>query len=90
MPTSQSIVPELQKLADAANRQHKEYHSCVDKGLKNHALPCGETLNAAKELVGDRHWLKWLSENCPDIAPLTARLYMRLASVAECRRPSAD
>lgn len=43
------------------------------------AIECGKIMTKAKDLVGHGNWEKWLLDNCPDIAEITARRWMRLA-----------
>jgi hypothetical protein len=50
-----------------------------------HAIECGEMLNAAKKKVGHGDWQSWLKQHCPDIKPRTATYYMRFATNGENR-----
>jgi hypothetical protein len=52
------------------------------RGSLKYAIECGKYLNTAKETVKAEksgRWIKWLTNNCPDLPERTARLYMRLA-----------
>ena len=59
-----------------------EHHEAVkaSSGSLDHAIKCGKMLEEAKEKVGHGEWVKWLTQNCPEISERTARLYMRLAT----------
>jgi hypothetical protein len=52
------------------------------RGSLKYAIECGKYLNTAKDTVKAEksgRWIKWLTNNCPDLPERTARLYMRLA-----------
>jgi hypothetical protein len=54
----------------------------AQRGSLKYAIECGKHLNTAKETVKAEksgRWIKWLTNNCPDLPERTARLYMRLA-----------
>lgn len=48
------------------------------KSAVQHALAAGNLLIEAKKAIGHGGWQKWVVSNC-DLAPRTARAYMRLA-----------
>lgn len=68
----------LTELADSINIQVKaaEEHA---RSAVTCALEAGQLLIQAKALVPHGGWDAWLQENC-DVAPRTARSYMRLAT----------
>jgi hypothetical protein len=54
----------------------------AQRGSLQYAIECGKYLNTAKETVKAEptgRWMKWLTNNCPDLNKRTARLYMLLA-----------
>jgi hypothetical protein len=68
---------ELTRLAEVARTEHL----AVGKAAKNvveHALRCGEALNAAKSKLDAGTWLTWLSGT--EIKERTAQRYMKLAA----------
>jgi hypothetical protein len=68
---------DLPALAKAINDNHtaiiREAKSAVGK-----AIAAGEALSAAKAVIPDGTWLRWLKGNCI-ISDRTAKLYMQLA-----------
>jgi hypothetical protein len=46
------------------------------------AYQCGQLLNRQKDGLDHGQWEQWLATNCPEIAPCTARRYMKLAKKA--------
>lgn len=65
-------------LADRINAEHSLAGECA-RGMAQHARRVGELLLEARDGCPSRHWLSWLSANCPEIAVRTAQVYMKLA-----------
>jgi hypothetical protein len=61
------------------NAAHDAVVGSGREGLQN-AIRAGELLSSVKQGTEHGDWETWLSANCPDISPRTARLYMRLAN----------
>jgi hypothetical protein len=72
-------VPPTQDEISEINHEHREVVT-ASKGSLEHAVKCGQKLEAAKKKVAHGEWENWLTENCPEISARTARLYMRLGS----------
>jgi hypothetical protein len=68
-------------LADLASRIKAEHEAigAAFKGALGHAFIAGALLKEAKAKLDHGKWLPWLEKHCPDIAPRTAQLYMKLA-----------
>lgn len=64
------------ELATIANREH-ELVSEAAESMVEHAIRCGEALEAVKTKVGHGNWLDWLGPNFR-ASTWTADLYMRL------------
>ena len=63
------------------NQINAAHEAIIDseRGALRHAIAAGELLTSAKAAVGHGNWEDWLAENCHDVSPRTARLYMDLA-----------
>jgi hypothetical protein len=73
-------VTDLTRLADVARNEH----AAVGGSFKNaveHAIRCGETLQAAKAKIDPGSWLTWLSGT--GIKERTAQRYMQIAANRE-------
>lgn len=66
------------ELARIANDAHKRCRDAFGASVV-HAVRSGEALLAAKSYLSHGEFGPWLESECPDIAPRTARKYMRLA-----------
>jgi hypothetical protein len=73
---------ELIKNAGEINRIHTQIVENAQSNLQL-AIECGTILADVRKDAGHGNWENWLKTNCHEIAPETARLYMRLAKNAE-------
>lgn len=69
----------LPELAALANSEHGLVVEHLSSALV-HAIRAGEVLLQAREQVPTGQWMKWVRENVPDIAHVTASKYMRFAT----------
>jgi hypothetical protein len=70
----------LKQLAAEINRTYQQIIDGEKKSIE-YATEIGEMLIAAKKQHGEHgRWLDWLKAECPNIAPTTATLYMRIAN----------
>jgi hypothetical protein len=87
--SSKSVArSKLSALAVQINRAHGNAEQALRRGLE-HAIKAGELLTEAKAAVAHGEWLKWLSENCPQIPERTSSFYMRACEDAARRRASS-
>jgi hypothetical protein len=71
---------ELTRLAEVARAEHLAVGEAA-KNVVEHALKCGDALNAAKSKVDAGTWLTWLAST--EIKERTAQRYMKLAANRE-------
>jgi len=78
MATSMAVIPAAagEDIEGAIRRSHAAATSAAETAL-GHALECGRLLAEAREGIGHGGWETFVRERC-DIAPRTARVYLRL------------
>ncbi len=74
----------LGNLAEEINNAYREATGAGAEAVKiacssvAAAIRAGKLLAKAKRVIGHGSWLKWLSDNCPDISDTTATRWMKL------------
>lgn len=80
-------VRTLAELADDANRSHETTIAAMVSAIA-YAIQCGETLIAAREIVGKQSWREWMTDNLC-FSYVVAGNYMRLAHYKDLLPPEA-
>lgn len=63
--------------ADRINTSHAEVKQSYQSTLQ-HARACGELIMTVYSQIDQGSRLRWLAKHCPDIAPATAQIYIKV------------